>query len=373
MKDFESLVRERLLPEDARRCIAEAAKRCELPATFNALHLEIAACPADRAAELTAQLESFQTERMQLLEQLRCILADRTLDVHAKEESLLRLALQDRNLDKALRDLRAGVVKIYEKKHPELKPRQLHEQLKELFEELQNIRVQLQNEFAKIIDTFIQEELPGYHLVVEKQSQLEQLIRETTPDPKQCAERILEMNNELARQVSPHAERLFEQHSRRLFGPEVRLRNEHDFSVYVDRHFSPAEARGYKDSLKGVYARIEEKRRDVISRLVQTIPQEDLEKIQRQQNYLNRYINKYFPAAESKTKKEALQQRVSSSCRRSVTPVPEYKVYGAVAQRDVSVQAMAKADQVKMVQPVTPQQLAIKAAFKLVGILTKGY
>ena len=373
MKDFESLVRERLLPEDARRCIAEAAKRCELPATFNALRFEIAACPADRAAELTAQLESFQTERMQLLEQLRCILADRTLDVHAKEESLLRLALQDRNLDKALRDLRHGILKIYEKQHPELKPKQLHTQLKELFEELQNIRVQLQNEFAKIIDTFIQEKLPGYHLVVEKQSQLEQLIRETTPDPKQCAERILEMNNELARQVSPHAERLFEQHSRRLFGPEVRLRNEHDFSVYVDQKYSPEQARHYKDSLKGVYARIEEKRREVIQRLVQTLPREELEKIQRQQNYLNRYINKYFPAAESKTKKEALQRRVSSSCRRSVSPVPEYKVYGAVAQRDVSVQAMAKADQVKMVQPVTPQQLAIKAAFKLVGILTKGY
>ena len=84
-------------------------------------------------------------------------------------------------------------------------------------------------------------------------------------------------------------------------------------------------------------------------------------------------VNKYFSAAESKTKKEALQRRVSSSCRRAVGPVPEYKVYGAVAQRDVSVQAMAKADQVKMVQPVTPQQLAIKAAFKLVGILTKGY
>ena len=210
-------------------------------------------------------------------------------------------------------------------------------------------------------------------MVVEKQSQLEQLIRETTPDPKQCAERILEMNNELARQVSPHAERLFEQHSRRLFGSEVRLRNEHDFSVYVDRHFSPAEARDYKDSLKGVYARIEEKRREVIQRLVRTLPREELEKIQWQQHYLNRYINKYFPAVESKTKKEALQQSVSSSCRRSVNPVPEYKVYGAVAQRDVSVQAMAKADQVKMVQPVTPQQLAIKAAFKLVGILTKGY
>lgn len=181
------------------------------------------------------------------------------------------------------------------------------------------------------------------------------------------------MNNELAREVSPHAERLFEQHSRLLFGPEVRLRNEHDFSVYVDQNYSPEQARHYKDSLKGVYARIEEKRREVIQRLVQAIPQEDLEKIQRQQNYLNRYINKYFSAAESKTKKEALQRRVSSSCRRAVGPVPEYKVYGAVAQRDVSVQAMAKADQVKMVQPVTPQQLAIKAAFKLVGILTKGY
>mgnify|MGYP001730859180 CR=1 FL=1 len=88
--------------------------------------------------------------------------------------------------------------------------------------------------------------------------------------------------------------------------------------------------------------------REVIQRLVQTIPQEDLEKIQRQQNYLNRYINKYFSAAESKTKKEALQRRVSSSCRRAVGPVPEYKVYGAVAQRDVSVQAMAKGDQVEM-------------------------
>lgn len=373
MKDFESMVRERLLPEDARRCIAEAVSRCEQPATFDALRFEIAACPADRAAELTVQLENFQTERMQLMEQLRSVLADQTLGVHAKEESLLRLALQDRNMDKALRDLRAGVVKIYEKKHPELKPRQLQKQLKELFAELSKIRVKHQADFAKTIDAFIREELPGYHLLVEKQTQLEQLIRETTLDPNKCAERILEMNNELAREVSPHAERLFEQHSRLLFGPEVRLRNEHDFSVYVDQNYSPEQARRYKDSLKGVYARIEEKRRNIIQRLVQTIPQEDLEKIQRQQSYLNRYINKYFSAAESKTKKEALQRRVSSSYRRSVSPVPEYKVYGAVAQRDVSVQAMAKADQVKMVQPVTPQQLAIKAAFKLVGILTKGY
>ena len=71
MKDFESMVRERLLPEDARRCVAEAVSRCEQPATFDALRLEIAACPADRAAELTVQLENFQTERMQLMEQLR--------------------------------------------------------------------------------------------------------------------------------------------------------------------------------------------------------------------------------------------------------------------------------------------------------------
>ena len=120
--------------------------------TFDALRLEIAACPADRAAELTVQLENFQTERMQLMEQLRSVLADQTLGVHAKEESLLRLALQDRNMDKALRDLRAGVVKIYEKKHPELKPRQLQKQLKELFAELSKIRVKHQADFAKTID-----------------------------------------------------------------------------------------------------------------------------------------------------------------------------------------------------------------------------
>ena len=203
------MVRERLLPDDARRCIAEAVSRCEQPATFDALRLEIAACPADRAAELTVQLENFQTERMQLMEQLRSVLADQTLGVHAKEESLLRLALQDRNMDKALRDLRAGVVKIYEKKHPELKPRQLQKQLKELFAELSKIRVKHQADFAKTIDAFIREELPGYHLLVEKQTQLEQLIRETTLDPNKCAERILEMNNELDRVVSPHAERLF--------------------------------------------------------------------------------------------------------------------------------------------------------------------
>lgn len=373
MKDFESMARERLLPEDARRCIAEAVRRCEQPATFDAMRLEIATFPADRAAELTMQLENFQAERMQLLEQLRSVLTDQTLGVHVKEESLLRLALQDRNLDKALRDLRVGVVKILEKKHPEQKPRQLHERLKELFAELSKIRVKRQADFTKAIDTFIREELPGYHLVVEKQTQLEQLIRETTPDPKQCAERILEMNNELSREVSPCAERLFEQHGRKLFGPEVRLRNEHEFSVYLDQKYSPEQVRHYKDSLKNVYSRIEEKRREIIQRLVQTFPQEDLEKIKRQQKYLNRYINKYFSAAESKTKKETLQRRVSSSCRRSVIPVPEYKVYGAVAQRDVSVQAMAKADQVKMVRPITPQQLAIKAAFKLIGILTKGY
>ena len=373
MKEFENMAQERLLPEDARRCIAEAAKRCEQPATFEALRLEIVACSTGQATELSLQLDNFQTEQGQLLEQLRNVLADQTLSIHAKEESLLRIALQDRNMDNALRNLRQGILKIYEKQHPELKPKQLHDRIKELFEALSKVQAQRQAELAKTIDSFIAEELPDYHLIVEKQTQLEQLIRETTPDPKKCAERILEMNNELARQVSPHAERLFEQHGRQLFGQEVRLRNEHDFSVYVDRNFSPEQARRYKDSLKRVYARIEEKRREVIQRFVGTFPQEDLEKLQRQQNYLNRYINKCFPEAGAKAKKEALQRSVASSCRRSVVPVPEYKVYGQVAQREVAVQAMEKASQVKAVLPITPQQLAIKTAFKIVGILTKGY
>lgn len=375
MKEFESMARERLLPEDARRCIAEAARRCEQPSTFAALRLEIAACPAERASELTLQLENFQAERGQLLEQLRSVLADQNLSVHAKEESLLRLALQNRDMDKALRDLRQGVLKIYERNHPDIKPKQLQGRIQELFEELSKVRVQRQAEFAKTIKSFIQEELPGYHLVVEKQTQLEQLIREITPEPEKYAERILNVNNEVASQLSPHAERIFEQHSQQLFGAEVRLRNEHDFSVYVDRGFSPEQARHYKDSLKRVYARIEEKRREVIQHYVGTLPfsQEDMAKLQTQQKYLNRYINKTFSDAGAKAKKEALQRRVASSSRRSVIKAPDYKVFGQIAQRQVAAQAMERANQVKMVMPITPQQLAIKTAFKIVGILTKGY
>lgn len=373
MKEFEGMARERLLPEDARRCIAEAVRRCEQPRSFAALRLEIAAAPAQQAAELTGHLENFQAERVQLLEQLRKVLGDSTLSAHAKEESVLRLALQDRGMDKALRDLRQGILKLDESQHPDLKPRQLHERLKELFAALKNIREQRQAEFFKTIDTFIQDELPGYHLVVEKQTQLEELIREITPDPGKVAERLLDVNNEVASRLSPHAELIFEQHSQRLFGMDVRLRNEHDFSVYVDRHFSPEQARHYKNTLQGVYAKIEEKRRDVIQRFVQTLPQEDVAKLQRQQRYLNRYIGKYFSASDSKTRKESLQRCVASSCRRAVSPAPEYKIYGAAARQQVAVQAMEKANQVKMVQPVTPQQLAVKAAFKLVGILTKGY
>lgn len=49
---------------------------------------------------------------------LQEILADRGLTVHAKEETLLRLALEDKELDKAIRDLRRGVVNILEEEHP---------------------------------------------------------------------------------------------------------------------------------------------------------------------------------------------------------------------------------------------------------------
>lgn len=60
---------------------------------------------------------------------LQEILADRGLTVHAKEETLLRLALEDKELDKAIRDLRRGVVNILEEEHPDMKYGALRKEL----------------------------------------------------------------------------------------------------------------------------------------------------------------------------------------------------------------------------------------------------
>ena len=95
-------------------------------------------------------------------------------------------------------------------------------------------------------------------------------------------------------------------------------------------------------------------------------------KVHHQQNYINRYINRQFSPAVAKTHKEEVQRRVAAACKRPIIPTPEYKVFGHSARQKVAEQAMAKANQVK-VMPITPQQVLIKGAFKLLNVLTKGY
>lgn len=48
MHDFEEMARERLLPEDARKCIAEVAKRCERPQDFASLKNQLLGLEPER-------------------------------------------------------------------------------------------------------------------------------------------------------------------------------------------------------------------------------------------------------------------------------------------------------------------------------------
>ena len=374
LRGFEEMARERLLPEEARKRVSEVAQRCERPHDFASLKTQILGLEPERVKTLTAKLDSYVAERGQPVVRLQEILADRGLTVHAKEETLLRLALEDKELDKAIRDLRRGVVNILEEEHPDMKYGALRKELGEIFEGLEKVQIERQAELAKAIEGFLASELPDYHVVVEKQSQLEQLLRELTPDQDKYAERLLDANNELMRQLSPHSERLFERYGMQQFGPDVRLKNEYEFAAYVDKAFSAEQAQYYKKVLQEkIYPLIEEKRRELIQEYVSTkIPSKELAKVRNQQNYINRYINKRFSPAVAKTYKEEVQRRVAAACKRSVLPTPEYKIFGHAARHKVAVQAMAKANLVKVI-PLTPQQVLLKGAFKLLNVLTKGY
>lgn len=374
LRGFEEMARERLLPEEARKRVSEVAQRCERPHDFASLKNQILGLEPERVKTLTAKLDSYVAERGQPVVRLQEILADRGLTVHAKEETLLRLALEDKELDKAIRDLRRGVVNILEEEHPDMKYGALRKELGEIFEGLEKVQIERQAELAKAIEGFLASELPDYHVVVEKQSQLEQLLRELTPDQDKYAERLLDANNELMRQLSPHSERLFERYGMQQFGPDVRLKNEYEFAAYVDKAFSAEQAQYYKKVLQEkIYPLIEEKRRELIQEYVSTkIPSKELAKVRNQQNYINRYINKRFSPAVAKTYKEEVQRRVAAACKRSVLPTPEYKIFGHAARHKVAVQAMAKANLVKVI-PLTPQQVLLKGAFKLLNVLTKGY
>lgn len=374
MHDFEETARERLLPEEARKCIEEVAKRCERPQDFASLKNQLLGLEPERVKTLTANLDSYVAERGQQMVRLQEILADKGLSVHAKEETLLRLAMEDKELDKAIRDLRRGVVNILEEEHPDMKYAALRKELGEIFEGLEKVQIERQAELAKAIEGFLASELPDYYVVVEKQSQLEQLLRELTPNHEKYAARLLDANNELMRRLSPHSERLFERYGVQQFGPDVRLKNEHEFVAYVDKAFSGEQAQYYKKALQEkICPLIDEKRRELIQNYVSTkIPSKELAKVRNQQNYINRYIDKRFSPAAAKTYKEEVQRRVAAACKRPVIPMPEYKTFGHAARHKVAVQAMAKANQVKVI-PLTPQQVLLKGAFKLLNVLTKGY
>lgn len=369
---FEKMAGERLLPEDARKCFDEVKKRCEHPKDLAALRDMFARQNPARAAEMTKNLDACLEDQIQLKE-LRMILTNSELTCHEKEEALMKLALNDKKLDKVLRDLRSGTLKILGRQNPKIKYGELKESLKKLFEDMRELVVKRRAEFVTMIDEYIQKELPGYQVIVEKESQLDQLIRDLTPDQDKYAERLLEIKNEISRQMSSHAAALFEKHSQNLFGTEVRLSNEQDFVKFVDNNYVPQQADNYKQSLNEIKAKIEEKRRTIIQQYVNSkILPAELEKVRRQQKYINRYINKKYKAAIAKEKKENLQRKVAEACKRAFKPEPSYRVFDHVAQKQVTTQAMAKVSQVK-IMTFTPQQLAVKAAFKLLNILTKGY
>lgn len=103
LRGFEEMARERLLPEEARKRVSEVAQRCERPHDFASLKTQILGLEPERVKTLTAKLDSYVAERGQPVVRLQEILADRGLTVHAKEETLLRLALEDKELDKAIR------------------------------------------------------------------------------------------------------------------------------------------------------------------------------------------------------------------------------------------------------------------------------
>lgn len=378
-EDFGTMARERLLPLEAQRQIDLLAVRCEQPQDLIALRKRIAALEPMRAAARGEQLEKFIGEKGQLWERLQALLKDDTLSVHAKEEALLRLCLEDKAFGNAVRDIRSGALKVLEKRYPDMKNDRLRKMLGRLSENTKDIGMTRQAEIAEKLEAYLKTELPGYRLVVEKQSQMEQLIREITPDAKACSERIVEANRDVAEMLSPHTERLFEQQGRRLFGKDVCLKNEHDFTAYVEGRFPAEQARKYEASLRSVYTRIEDCRRSLIQQYVDRKIAEKVwnaEPVRRRQHYINRYIGRKFSAMAAKTRKEALQQRVAGICRRPVLPSPQYKVFDHAVRQLVAARAMVHARSISIAS-VTPQQLALKAAFKaaskIIGILTKGY
>lgn len=432
LRELNDMARERLLPLEASRCMEEAARRCEQPRDIASLRQQMLTIQPAKTEALTSALDTYIAERGQVVEAVAGILRDQNLTASAREEALLqfaadlkslqrelgallkpeqaealvqklseftaersgivaviakqlqgdilsrqeallaRLTRDGKALNNSLRDLRSGLVKILERRNPGMKYGALKESLDKLFKEtLKEVKINRQTELAQVMDQHLQQTLPGYCPIIEKQSELEQLIKEITPDKEKYAERLIKINDMVSQQVNPYAEQLFERHSQRLFGAEVSLRNEHDIRAYIDTHYTGLQAEQLKDSFNKLYAKIEQHRQQVIQGVVRELPSEDVATIRRQQNYINRYINRNFSPEAAKSRKEELQRVMATACRRRA-PEVQYKVLDYFTQQKISAQALQKANQIKM-PIVSPQQVMIKAAFKLVNVLTKGY
>ncbi|MCM1302059.1 MAG: DUF5712 family protein [Alistipes senegalensis] len=371
---FGRMARERLLPVDARQRIDELAVRCRIE-SIDTLRNRIAELPPERATELTALLEKQSIDEGRTLSSLKNILSDSAVSVSDKEQAVLRSAFDDPALFRQLRDLKGGILKTLERQQPDMKLDSLQKSLSELLGQCKEIRDEYRKGFDKTIESFLRRELPGYYPVIEQQSRLENLIRELTPDPKACSDAILTARREVANALSPRAERIFMQESRRLFGPDAVVKNEHDFVKFVEGRFSPEQIGQYKAALPEIFARIEEQRRAVVQQYANAVmegaEQWRVQAVRLQQGHINRYIDRKYPARRAKELKEELQQTVAKACRRPVLQPVEYKVFDIAARNEVASQALAKVGPVKL--PVSPQSLAVKTAIKLFGVLTKGY
>ncbi len=370
---YEQLARERLLPHEAAKNIRELKEACSC-SNLEQLRRQIGRLPEERASRLRASLDEFLKRQNGPLLQLKDILENPRLAAHAKEEALLKLVLGNKALLGQLGDMRSGMLKILGKFYPNMQEAELSKRLGRLTAGLQNIVRERRQFMAKeVIDPFIERELPGYVPLIEKQSQLEELLRDLTPDAEKYAERLKEVNDLLSQQLAPTVEQAFERHGQRLFGPEVHLRNEHDFMAYVERHVAPEKVKTYRDSLRKVYPQIEERRRELIQEFVKSLPPKHLGMIRRQQRYINAYIDRRYPASVAKKKKEELQQLVASKLPRPL-PRSQYKILGTKEREQILNRATQRAAQsVKTILPVTPRQIAFKAATQLIKILTKGF
>lgn len=369
---YEQMARERLQPQEVAKSIHDLKEACSC-SNLEQLRRQIGRLPEERASKLRAALDEFLKKQNSPLLQIKDILENSQLTVHAKEEALLKLGLGDKELFQRLGDMRSAILRILERQHPGMQEKELSRRVGELTANLHKVRIDRQVHMAGEIDAFIARELPEYTPLIEKQSQLEELLRDLTPDAEKYAERLKEVNDLLSQRLAPTVEQAFERHGQRLFGPEVHLRNEHDFMVYVERHVATEQIKNYRDSLRMVYPQIEERRRTLIQEFVKTLPRKQFDMVRRQQRYINAYIDRQYPASIAKQKKEELQRLVASKIYRPL-PRTEYKTLGVKQQQQIINRATQRAAQsVKTILPVTPRQIAFKAATQLIKILTKGF